>query len=117
MSAVAVIGLHMPAGLKKVVQNFIEDFYIGGLTRGVRALDLHQVPPQNADAELVFERGLSCELVGVQRKCIPLLRQSLLGGSRSWSHQLSSGSCCPCYSKHLSKSILRGGAAVGVRAG
>ncbi len=74
--AVADVGLHALARLKEVGEDFVENNNIGVLARGVRTLDPHQVPPQNAYAELVSERGLSRILVG--REGIPLLWQSLL---------------------------------------
>jgi hypothetical protein len=74
--AVAVVGLHALAGLKEAGEDFVENNYIGVLTRRVRTLDPHQAPPQNADSKLLSERRLSCVLVG--HKGVPLLWQSLL---------------------------------------
>ncbi len=63
MPDIPVVGLDQ-------AQNLIKGFDVGVLTGGVGALDPHQVPPQDADAQLVAEGELAFVLVG--REGIPL---------------------------------------------
>ena len=55
------------AWVEEVAQNFIKNCNVRELTRGVRALDPHQVPPQDAHAQLVAEGGLPGVFVGPER--------------------------------------------------
>jgi hypothetical protein len=69
---IPVVGLEQLARVKEVMRNLLKDLLTGGLG----ALDPNQVPPQDADAQLVAEGGLAVVFVGC--KDIPLHCHSLL---------------------------------------
>ena len=74
---VAIVGFDALAGLEPVAQDLVEDLDVRPVAGGVGALDPHQVPPQDRDAQLVSQGGLPGVLVGPE--WVSLNRQSLLG--------------------------------------
>jgi hypothetical protein len=52
------VGFDALAGLEEVAQDLVEDLDVIKGTGGVRALYPHEIPAQNADSDLVSERGL-----------------------------------------------------------
>ncbi len=76
MPNIPVLRLNQLARVKEVTQNLIKDFDVGVLTGGVGALDPYQVPPQDADTQLVAKDGLAVVPVGSEG--VPLHCYSLL---------------------------------------
>ena len=66
---VAVVGLDALARVEEVPKDLVEDLDVRLFPSGVRTLDPHQVPAQNANPNLVSACGLPRVLVG--RECVP----------------------------------------------
>jgi hypothetical protein len=83
MLALVLVGLDPLAQLKKVHEDFVENFNVGIVTGMVGTLDPHQVPRGDVEAQLVAQGDFPA-----------FHRKSLLSQSRRLSPNLFSKSIC-----------------------